>query len=136
MPAVRNFHIGSLITVATKRLVDPDGVPGLQDILTFMTGDRGLTTHQLMPACDVMRPALIAEHPWLENVTIPDDLTIERFVEWATTIAVEAGGIRVTVTAHPELWGDHDPLDDLDAIRNPEDTRPVIIIRTPETPTN
>jgi hypothetical protein len=68
----KTFHLGDILTVTTGRLVSPRHVEGVYDILNWMTGDN-LFTHQLPRAMDECRGPLLAQHPDLAGVTVPEE---------------------------------------------------------------
>jgi hypothetical protein len=71
----RTFHLGDILTVTSGgRLVSPRGMDGVYDILNWMTGDN-LFTHQLPRALRECEGALLAQHPDLAAVTVPDEFT-------------------------------------------------------------
>jgi hypothetical protein len=63
----RNFHLGDILSITTKKLVSPRHIDGVYDILDFMTGDN-LMTHQLPRAGEEMTPVLLRQHPQLRDV--------------------------------------------------------------------
>lgn len=70
-PTKREFHIGDLISVVTGRLVSPNHVRGVYEVCDFVTGEAHMT-HQLPRACDVVRPWLLEQHPWLAEIEVPE----------------------------------------------------------------
>jgi hypothetical protein len=53
----KRFHIGDLLSVTDGRLLSPNHVQGVIELLSHMTGD-SLMTHQLPLAADAMEPEL------------------------------------------------------------------------------
>jgi hypothetical protein len=80
MTEPRNFHLGDVLTITTGRLVSPDHIGGVYNILDFMTGDN-LFTHQLPRASDECRPALLAQHPQLREVEVPEEFDDKEHVD-------------------------------------------------------
>jgi hypothetical protein len=74
-----HFPLGSILSVTTGCLVVRDGMDGLYQILNYMTGDN-LFTHALPRASEECRPHLLAQHPSLAEVVVPewDDLPDDR----------------------------------------------------------
>lgn len=78
MPEPRKFHIGDLIAIVVGNLVCPvtpengrtHAIDGVYDILNFMSGE-DLMTHALPRVSDECKPVLLAEHPWLAEITFP-----------------------------------------------------------------
>ena len=68
------FHIADLLTTVTGRLLgDMDGLYRVCDVVTGVSH----MTHQLPRASEVVAPWLLEQHPWLADVTVPDDLSGE-----------------------------------------------------------
>ena len=70
--ATKTFHLGDILSITTSRLVSPHHIGGVYDILGWMTGE-SLMTHQLPRAAAECEGPLLAQHPDLRNVTVPDD---------------------------------------------------------------
>lgn len=70
------FHIGDLLSVTDGRLVSPNHIGGVYEVVDFVTGEAHMT-HQLPRAMDDVRPWVLDQHPWLADVVfdfdIPDD---------------------------------------------------------------
>jgi hypothetical protein len=64
MTAIRDFHLGDILTVTTGMLVSPRHVYGVYDLLNFMTGD-DIYTHQIPRVMKECGPWLIRQHPRL-----------------------------------------------------------------------
>jgi hypothetical protein len=67
----KTFHLGDILSITTSRLVSPRHIDGVYDILNWMTGDN-LFTHQLPRASEECEGPLLAQHPDLANVVVPD----------------------------------------------------------------
>lgn len=72
MSETRDFHLGDILSVTTGRLVSPRHMEGVYDILNFMTGDN-LFTHQLPRAARECEAPLLAQHPDLAAVEVPEE---------------------------------------------------------------
>ena len=68
----RQFHLGDILSVTTGCLVSPRHMDGVYDILNWMTGDN-LFTHQLPRANDECQGPLLAQHPDLAAIEVPDE---------------------------------------------------------------
>lgn len=71
MTATRTFHLGDVLTITTGALVSPRHMDGVYDILNWMTGD-DLMTHQLPRASNECHGPLLAQHPDLAAVVLPE----------------------------------------------------------------
>lgn len=118
--STHSFHLGDVLTITTGALVSPRHVDGIYDILNFMTGDN-LFTHQLPRAMDECQPHLLAQHPDLADVTIPDwsgAADVKEAVEAWLAQQVQAFGEYRDVA--PLAAGDHtviNPFDELAMMR-------------------
>jgi hypothetical protein len=99
--STKAFHIGDLLSVTTGRLVSPDHIGGVYNVVDFVTGQAHMT-HQLPRACDEVSPELHRQHPWLADITVPEfdipsDATrdeAERVVlAWTGEVAAQYGAI-------------------------------------------
>ena len=80
----QSFALGDVLSITTDRLVSRDHMGGVYRILGYMTGDE-LFTHQLPRAAAECKPALLAQHPQLKDIEVPDDFDDERHVYlWLT----------------------------------------------------
>jgi len=65
---MREFHLGDILTITTRKLVSPRGMEGVYGILNYMTNDN-LFTHQLQRATKECAPFLLEQFPFLKEVT-------------------------------------------------------------------
>ena len=65
---MKEFHISDILSISTGRLVSTRLIGGVYDILNYLTGDN-LYTHALPWAEQAMRPVLLAQLPWLAEIT-------------------------------------------------------------------
>ena len=63
--------MGDILSVTTGALCSPRHVEGVYDLLGYMTGE-SLFTHQLPRASRECEPVLLAQHPQLADVIVPD----------------------------------------------------------------
>ena len=78
--STRNFHIGDILSITTRRLVSPDLIDGVYRILNYMTGDN-LFTHQIPRVCKECAPELLRQHPHLAEVDA-SIVTAENCKDW------------------------------------------------------
>jgi hypothetical protein len=114
---VLSVSTGTLLPHAenTEALDNGAALAGLYGVLNHMTGDN-LMTHQLLLAQPIMKPFLVAEHPWIDDVVVPETRELPVLKEWLAAIEAEHGK-ELEITAHPEAWGQHDPIEDLYTIK-------------------
>lgn len=125
MSETRAFHLGDVLTVTTGRFLCPDGVDGLYKILGWMTGE-SLMTHQLMRAGDECREPLLAQHPDLAYVEVPDDFESESAVRaWLADQVAFYGERREVSPLHED---DHTRIDPLTELHMLAPHAPVIVV--------
>lgn len=105
MTASRDFHLGDVLTVLTGRMLSPRGMDGVYDILDFLTGG-SLLTHQLVRALSECRGPLLAQHPDLAGVDVPE---LAQVAEWLDEQVARFGETR-TVATVPEHHQRIDPI--------------------------
>ena len=125
MTEPRTFPMGTVLSVTTGRLLAPEGIGGLYDILNYCTGDQ-LFSHQLPRAADFVRPKLIELFPALGNVDTSQLDTLEkkdtltpkeyemRVWTWLETeIAALALGKNLSIPCFSEGWISKNPIQEL-----------------------
>lgn len=75
------FHIGDVLSIMTERLVSPDGISGLYNILNFLTGDN-LFTHYLGRANRECKPWLGTQYPQLFPNEPRMDCLLHKLTDW------------------------------------------------------
>ena len=122
----RDFPLADILSITTGRLLSHDHIAGVYRILNHMTGD-DLFTHQLGRAAEACRPALIARHPQLANVTPAEDLDAPDLLAWLT---VQEGIHGDTLPVTPIAgWHHIDPIEEICGIAGPEK---VIVVALPD----
>jgi hypothetical protein len=71
MTDTRDFPLADILSITTGRLLSHRHMDGVYEILNHLTGDN-LMTHQLPRAAETCRPALIAQHPFLVDLTVAE----------------------------------------------------------------
>ena len=120
--STRTFHLGDILTVTTERLVSPRHMDGLYDLLNHMTGDN-LFTHQLPRAADECKPALLAQHPDLADIEVPDFRSPDDVPVWLANQVARFGECRDVV---PLAEADHTRIDPVDELRMIRPDLPII----------
>lgn len=125
----RSFHLGDVLSVTTGFLVSPRHMDAIHDLLDFMTGDE-LFTHQLPRACEECSPALLAQHPDLADVAVPETFDGAEHV-WAWLAEqVERFGEHRDVT--PLAAGEHTSINPLAELAMMRPDMPVIAVVLPD----
>lgn len=66
-----DLPLGDVLSVTHDRLVSRDHIGGVYRVCDFMTGVANFT-HQLPRVSEQVAPAILAQHPWLSTITVPD----------------------------------------------------------------
>lgn len=109
MTAVRAFDLGDVLTVTTGRLVSRH-MDAIYDLLDFVTGDN-LFAHQLPRAMEECRGPLLAQHPALTDVEVPDwpdSTTPEDIFGWVDSLRPTYGDALDVTPLDP---ADHTTID-------------------------
>lgn len=127
LPDVRRFPLGVVLSVTTGRLLAP--FDQMHELLDFMTGDT-LMTHQLPRACEECAPVLLARHPRLADVVVPETFGDEAAVKrWVAEQAERLGEGVTVATLDPDDPTVIDPLAELKMLR-PD--MPVVVVTIEE----
>ena len=106
----RAFHLGDVLSVTTGKLLSPDHIGGVYEILDFMLDTKHFT-HQLPRAAEDAKPFLLAQHPWLAEIEAPEFHGEQDAMEWLAG-QVEHYGPFVSVEQVPEPV-EHHPIQEL-----------------------
>lgn len=120
------FTLGDVLSITTGRLVSRDHIDGVYRILDYMTGD-SLFTHQLPRASDECKPALLAQHPQLRDLDVPEFTGEDHVYAWLTEQEDRFGE---TLDVDPLILkqGDYsDPIGDLVQMVGPDKVIPVVV---------
>lgn len=121
----RTFHIGDILSAMTGRLVSPDHIDGVYNILNWMSGE-SLMTHQLPRVCREAEPVLRERFPDLAAIDIPEwdgQATKEIVYAWLDEQAAIHGETREVA---PMDASDHTVIDPLAEIKMIRPDLPVI----------
>jgi hypothetical protein len=129
MSKTRAFHLGDILSITTGRLVSPRHIDGVYDILNFMTGDN-LFTHQLPRASRECEGPLLAQHPDLRNVAVPEDFGGKDGVDRWLAGQVAMYGETREVT--PLGSSDHTRIDPFTEMRAVNPDAKIIAVEIPE----
>ena len=125
----RPFHLGDILSVTTGRLVSPRHIDGVYDILNFMTGDN-LFTHQLPRASRECEGPLLAQHPDLASVEVPEDFDGKEDVDrWLAEQVAVYGEMRDVAPLAAE---EHTHIDPVTEIRQMAPHAEVITVEVPQ----
>ncbi len=115
--SARSFHLGDILSVTTGRLVAPGHVDAVHQLLDFMTGDT-LFTHQLPRAIGECAPHLLAQHPDLAEVSVPDEFDNAKHVlTWLNEQVMRFGEFRDVLPLKEEDHTRIDPISELKMMR-------------------
>jgi len=126
--STRTFHLGDILTITTGALVSPRHMDGVYDILNWMTGDN-LFTHQLPRAVDECQGPLLAQHPDLAGIALPDFGTGKAAVyAWLAEQVAVYGETREVTPLAPE---DHTRMDPITELRKMAPHAEIITVEVP-----
>ena len=123
----RDFHIGTILSITHDRLVSPEGIGGIYEILNFMTDDN-LYTHVLPRAGHVCKPALLEQHPQLAAAD-SSNVDTENWREWLADRVEEFGETLPVQPLPASAWEKDDPIEELMDMVGPEK---IIVVKAAE----
>ena len=111
----QEFHIGTVLSILTDKLLSPKHIGGVYEILEYMSGEKGLMTHQLIRVSDEVKPYLVQQHPELAKVVVPDGLNDwDSVFGWMDTELYDKFGEMIPVSPIPkEAHTMIDPISEL-----------------------
>jgi hypothetical protein len=118
----KSFHIGDVLSITDGKLVSPDHIGGVYNILNWMTGE-SLMTHQLPRVSLECKPYLAEQFPELAKVVVPAGINSEAAALAYLETLYEHFGTHVEVAPLPEI--DHTSIDPIAEIKM---TRPDAVI--------
>lgn len=113
MTATRPFHVGGILSVITPHMVSPDGLDGIRDLLSWMTGDRVLLWPQYPRVAAECAPSLREQFPDLAALTLPPEVLSDRETGLAWLARLPGGETREVAPLAPEDHTSIDPLTEL-----------------------
>lgn len=69
MSAPKTFPLGTVLSITTGRMLAPNGMSGVYEILNHMTGD-SIYTHQIPRVCKECAPYLLKQFPQLAEIDV------------------------------------------------------------------
>ena len=129
MTATRTFHLGDVLSVTTGRLVSPSHMDGIYGVLNWMTSD-DLMTHQLPRAIDECQGPLLAQHPDLAAIEMPDDFGGKEGVDrWLAEQVARYGETREVA---PLTDGGHARIDPITELRQMRPDAGIVVVAVPD----
>lgn len=119
MSETQALPLGDVLSVVTGRLVSRDHIGGVYRVCDFMTGEANFT-HQLPRVSETIAPAIVAQHPWLAEIEVPQwsEPTKETVYAWLDSVEAEHGA---TVSLVPLAEYDApNPIEELCDMVGPE----------------
>ena len=126
MTATKTFSLGTLLSMSTGILLTD--FPAVHEAIETLAGGP-VWTHQLPAAMNALRPALISQYPWLDQIT-PPDLGDEEACAAFLAPLIEEHGDRHALVAAPAGWGS-DPFADAVAAMGGDASRVVHVVVEP-----
>lgn len=126
----RDFHLGDILTITTGRLVSPRHVDGIYDILNWMTGDN-LFTHQLPRGMNECQGLLLAQHPDLAGIGVPEDFGDDPEAAVKAWLAEQVAVYGETREVVPLGADEHTHIDPITEIRKIAPHAEIITVQVP-----
>lgn len=124
MSAAKTFPLGTVLSITTGRMLAPNGISGVYEILNFMTGD-SIYTHQIPRVCAECKPVLLKQFPALAEVDV-SSVTEEN---WEAFLQGLAQRLPPAFDVQPMAPGEHyeiDPVSELAEMIHPSK---IIVVR-------
>jgi len=102
----KKFHVGDVLSVTTGKLLGPNKMDGLYEILRHLCGE-SIYTHQIPRVLPQCGPLVLKQHPQLAAVT-GDGVTAESYQQWLAGVVAEFGEL---LDIEPLADGDHYSID-------------------------
>lgn len=124
MTETKRFHVGDILSVTHERLVSPDHIGGVYNILGWMSGE-DLMTHQLPRVSDECAPLLREQFPDLAAIDMTDvKITSQaECITWLASLESEYGTHR---DVRPLAADDHTRIDPICEIKMIRPDLPII----------
>lgn len=122
MTETKEFPTLDVVSVVTGILVSD--IEALYHVSGWMLDDPGLMTHQLVAAADAVNPTIVAQHPWLAELTLPAG-NIPELKRLTSEIVAEHGETLVLERPENPEWVRRNALLDMLQIA---DGRPVLAV--------
>lgn len=117
--------LGDVLSVTTGLLVSRDGMGGVYRVCDYMTGESNFT-HQLPRVADECRPLILAQHPELADVEVPDfgdAPDADAVFAWLSEMERQYGE---TVELSPLTANDHTSIDPIAELQMMRPDMPII----------
>lgn len=123
--ATKDFHIGTVLSITSGKLVSPDHIGGVYEICDWMTGESNFT-HQLPRVSREIEGPLSEQHPALAAVEVPGGLdSWEKVHAYLETLYPTFGEFVAVARLDP---ADHTSIDPLTEIQMIRPGTPVIVV--------
>lgn len=122
-------HLGTILSITTDIHLAPGGFGDIHELLDYLTSDT-LFTHQLIRASDETRDHLIAQLPWLAEITPPGEFADENHVWRWLTVQTDRYGMWHDV--EPMAAEDHTRIDPLTEMRMLRPDMDVVAVEVPD----
>lgn len=127
MTSSKAFHLGDILSITSDILVSPRLMDGVYGILNWMTGD-DLMTHQLPRAARQCKGPLLAQHPDLASVQVPEGIRGAELHAW---LAEQVALYGETRDVTPLAAGEYTHVDPLSEFRTVAPQAEIIAVRLP-----
>lgn len=109
----KTFHLGDLLSITDGKLVSPDHIGGVYNVIDFVTGEKHMT-HQLPRAAGVVKPWLLEQHPWLADIAVPAGLNSkEAAMSWLAVATKSVGSFHEVQAMPLGMYVGREPIAEL-----------------------
>jgi hypothetical protein len=122
--AAKTFPLGTVLSISTGRLLAPNGISGVYEILNHMTGD-SIYTHQIPRVCQECKPYLLKQFPQLAEIDV-EAVTQENWASFMNDLS-QRYPAEYTVQALPA--GEHYEIDPVSELAEMVHPSKIIVVR-------
>lgn len=109
--AAASFPLGTVLSITTGRLLAPNGISGVYEILNHMTAG-SIYTHQIPRVCRECKPYLLKQFPQLAEIDVTN-VTAENWAQFMNDLAQRYPADYEVESLPPGEHHEIDPLSEL-----------------------
>jgi hypothetical protein len=120
---MRTFHLGTILSVTTGRLLAPNGFGDVHGLLEHMAGE-ALWTHQLPRVSRECEAPLLAQFPQFAEIEVPDFPDPAHYGDWVDDLAQRLGA---WFEVAPLTGGEHTSIGPITEFGQVAPGKPVVV---------
>lgn len=129
MNETRQFHLGDILSITTGRLVSPNRIKGVRNIVNYMCRD-SFSTYQLSRASKECEPYLLEAFPHFADIDIRF-VNVDNWEDWLGELVILCGEFHAVRPIHQE---DHEVIDPLEELASMVDESKIMVVDVAEEP--